>query len=653
MNFTKRDIQFLKILLGQVEYKPVSFYSKILNISTRTLYSQINCLNEKLDSVKLSVEKKQGSGIKLTGLEESKVVLKNMIEGAADVQKMSVSERQFSILKMLLIDEMTLSYNQMSEQFYVSKTSLTKDIRKIIQIFPEGFIISNQKGTRVDGSETELQNGIKKFINYYLEEIKEDNKNTEVDNDLIQISRYLSKMFPEEHLKAGIDFIQKINEVSVIENSEWYLKSFYLTLVIFLFRLSKGKHPSVKLDIKMEKLDNLETFSFVEVLLGEMCLKLNLEYTSEDIIFIKRQIIAHGLSATLDYEADTKEYVHIVNSLIKEMSDVLHIDMTSDISLKKGLLLHFIPMIYRLRMGIKIANPLLEDIKKQYSIIYDITYYKLQNIESKLKVSFTEDEVGFIVIYFQAAIERNEAIKKIWIVCPSGIGTSQLISNKIKRIFLNNNSMEVVSLREFYKRDVEEADMIVSSVKLDIKDSHTKILYVSPLLTEKDIKNISYEYAMLMSESNASSSKLQFNYLQDYVDEDFIFTECRYKTKEECLNKLIRVLKEKDLVNDDFEENIFNREKLGATDLDSGVALPHAFPETVKKTKVLIMTLEKPIKWNERFVQTVILICISKEDLGKAKDILEEIYSIVEERSIVSEIFEHKTKQEILYYLNA
>lgn len=69
-------------------------------------------------------------------------------------------------------------------------------------------------------------------------------------------------------------------------------------------------------------------------------------------------------------------------------------------------------MIYRLNNNIRLQNPLIKEIKKQYSVMFNITWFVLVDLESKLNIHIPEDEIGFIMVHFQSALERHEDIKK-------------------------------------------------------------------------------------------------------------------------------------------------------------------------------------------------------------------------------------------------
>ena len=139
----------------------------------------------------------------------------------------------------------------------------------------------------------------------------------------------------------------------------------------------------------------------------------------------------------------------------------------------------------------------------------------------------------------------------------------------------------------------------------------------------------------------------KYKYINSLIDESLIFANCKFTNKEDCLSYMIDAFRKKDLVYSGFGKSIIEREKLGSTSLDSSVAIPHALPATVKSSAIGIMTLDKSIKWSGRNVNTIILISISEKDIKSVKNILSEVYDIVESRESVEKIFLGKNKKEI------
>lgn len=94
------------------------------------------------------------------------------------------------------------------------------------------------------------------------------------------------------------------------------------------------------------------------------------------------------------------------------MSEMMQIDFLADTQLSERFASHFVPMVYRLKMGIVITNPLVEEIRNQYGITFSATWYALANVEEKLGVQFNDEEVALVAMYFQVSLEKSQMVKR-------------------------------------------------------------------------------------------------------------------------------------------------------------------------------------------------------------------------------------------------
>ena len=647
-NLTPRNKDLLKILISEDDYRSMNHYSKVLNISTRTLYSDINAINCSINKYHVRIDRKTGQGIKLLGKLSDKMQLLYCINYEDEKEKKySTKERQLEIARLLLIEEETVSYQKLSEYFFVSKTSISKDIDVISSFLSEKTISiqSDKKGTRIVGTESGLQYS----LNIYTKLLLEESCCSGEESFFITGVKILKKIYPEKVVEMAFKIASDIDHSLNIGLSDYYIKSLVITLLVFIYRLSKDKHIHYERQFVFEEVNTLQTYLISKNILETISRGLNISFYENDIDYLNRQLIAHGLEPKIKNEAETDMYRVLVADIIKEMSDVMHVDLTKDEKLFNGIIYHIIPMEYRLRMGLKIENPLLNEIKTQYSVTFSATWYVMSKVENVLGITLTEDEVAFIMVHFQAAIDRNIAIKKILIVCPTGIGTSELIANKIKRFLPSQDVVEVVPIRKVYENDIDNVDLIISSVQLTIKDK--PVIYISPLVNNSDLKNISNFYGELFYNEAFPENKAKnysFKYLSETLDKDYIFTNRNYTSKEECLIEIIKAMEEKQDAAEGFKESILEREKLGTTSLESGAAIPHAAPETVINSRIAIMTLKNFIRWDNKMVNAIILICIAKKDMLKIKNILSEIYQIVENKDSINHLLVGKSKKEIL-----
>lgn len=651
-SLTTRHKDLIKIMLNEDEYKPMSYYSNILNISPRTLYSDINTINCFIKEFHMTADRKPGLGVKLVGNVEKKIgLLQSLSCNHQRETVFSTKERQLEIARLLLVEEKTISYEKLSSHFLVSKTSIAKDMEVINSFITDETVcvVSGKTGTRITGTEIQKQYSLKKFMNLLLEE-----KKCLGEEDFFKLApEVLKEVFPFEIVEMAFKTVAKAEDTLNTSLSDYYLKSLVITLIAFIFRLSKGKHVYFERNFVFEEIKNLETYLIAKNILEAVSKQLSIAFNESDTDYLNRQLIAHGLKPELKNKIETEKYKKIVSDAIKEMSTIMHVDLTKDEKLFHGIMFHLVPMEYRLKMGIKIQNPLLNEIKTQYSVTFSAIWYVMSKVETALGVTLTEDEAAFIMVHFQAAIDRNIQVKKILIVCPTGIGSSELIANKIKRFLPSQDIIEVVPMRKVYENDIDNVDLIISSVQLDIKKK--PIIYVSPLVSNVDLKNISNFYMDIFYGEDSLGKRAEgyhFEYISRILDKDLIFTDCIYSTKEECLFEMIKAIEKKGETYPGFKDSILKREKLGNTALDSGVAIPHASPETIENSKVAIMTLKNFIRWdNNKYINTIILICVANKDMKKVKSILSEIYQIVESRESINHLLIGKNRKEIFEVL--
>lgn len=231
------------------------------------------------------------------------------------------------------------------------------------------------------------------------------------------------------------------------------------------------------------------------------------------------------------------------------------------------------------------------------------------------------------------------------------MGTSELIANKVRQILPALCVIEVVPIEKLYQSNIDNVDFIISA--MPIKITSKPVVYISPLVSNTDIKNVLHFYSDLFltekEEKDINGHHPKLEYLSKFIDEDSVFIRKKMRNKEEVLDFLIQKLKDNNDILEGFEESIYNREKMGSTALNTGVAIPHGIPKYVVNSKILILTNESMIEWwGGKKIDTIILLCISTQDLKNVKNVLSEIYHLIETREKVKKYFIDNTSEGIL-----
>ncbi len=476
IKLNNRQQKLQNYLLKQKGFVTAKKYSEELGVSERTIYSDLEKITENLSHRGIKIKKRPGIGIGLTLTSEEKES-----ETSKITDECSTYDRRKKIIEWLLFNEQYLTFEALSEEFLVSKTSIKNDfnfIKTKILSNTQLKLVSDNYGTRLIGTEVEFQKAFIEFNRLILNE-SEPKADHLGEVSLSQVKAYYGESLVSVCTRVLYGYIKK--EVNVI--AEHYILNVLNVLIVLVFRISKGKH--IVLSLSKEIVTKNAFFEeSAEEMLNKIALRLDIEVEAKDIIYFSKHLISNRFKA-LPEEVSYQKYV---DDIIQRVSSSLKIDFLKDKKLVEQLNLHIPTMIYRLKANYKTENPFLTQIKTEFAITFNVIWVLMSEYEEELGVTFNEDEIGFLTIHFQAAIERNRMNKRILVVCPMGIATSELLVNRIKNILPSFDLMEVASIKEINEIDTENIDFIISTVPLVIADK--EILIVSPLLSEQDIQNI-------------------------------------------------------------------------------------------------------------------------------------------------------------------
>ena len=270
----------------------------------------------------------------------------------------------------------------------------------------------------------------------------------------------------------------------------------------------------------------------------------------------------------------------------------------------------------------------------------------LQKYESLLGVQFNDEEIAYLTIYFQTFIEENKNLKRVLVVCQLGVATSELIIRKLVNYLPATTKVERVSKKQFERmKNLEEYSLILTTITLDKVIQNT--IQVSPHLSKNELQMI----RKVLDEnelSHLNNREEIFNNLQEFFNQGIDYIKRDFSSKFEIVEAASNVLFKEGFVNSKFKDGILSRENLGGTDLPIGIAIPHGKPQDVFKTTILPVTLKRKIKWDEFYVDIIFFICISDKDRMKTKRIIQNIYSIIEDKELLRRIRSTKSADEFL-----
>ena len=625
---TKRQKELLELLAQQSDFQTVEYFASKLGVSKRTTHSELRIIEDYLQSSGEYLEKKRGVGIAIKRFKEVEAIEEK--KEASDIY--NTFNRRVEIMNILLFNEKVVSFNHLSDSFKVSKTSIIKDFEfnmKILNVGSRIKLCSDIHGTSLVGSEEDIQKALLQFNRYLL------NNSELYDEDFAEKIKLLDTYYGESLINVCSNILYTYIRENVNAISDYYVQNILNIFIILVFRIAKGHHIE-----ELKRTDASETTIFFEEsavrMLHKAALRLELTYTNEDVHYLSLQLISNRFEPLPEEEVDEV----IVERLLSRVSAALNINFASDQKLEEQLKNHIPPMIYRLRSNNKTENPFTSQIKNEFSLTFNVIWVVLSEYEQELGISFNEDEIAFLTMYFQAATERARMNRKILIVCQMGIATSELLINRIKNVLPSLDTFEVASVAELEQMPLNEYDLIISTIKVDIPKK--QVILVSPFLTKEDIERIKQSDLLPKAENNVLKL-VRAHHLMKFVDKDFVFVNTDFSSKEELIEQVGEVLIENGFVTQQFIQTVQEREEMGSTDLPTGTAVPHGNSTCVNQTIIVLVKNKKKFKWNKYYVDLVFLICIAKQDTFQTRNILADIYNIIDSNEQLKQLREATT----------
>jgi activator of the mannose operon (transcriptional antiterminator) len=392
--------------------------------------------------------------------------------------------------------------------------------------------------------------------------------------------------------------------------------------------------------------------------LKQLELVFAIRFPEEEAIYLTTHILGGKLRYQEEVEGESKLIENnlilsqVVQYLITRMSQLIEIDFSKDQVLIDGLHIHLYTTLNRLHYDLSLSNPMLHDIKRMYPYMFDMLIQILEEMNETLAVYIPEEEAAYLTLHFEAAMERldhQEKSKKVIIVCHMGIGMSQLLRTKIERRFRYVHVVGCIAKAdlESYLAKHHDVELIISTIALPkLSIPH---FVVSPLLEWTEEKKLE-DFIEQLNQINYNEEKdfVMLNYTTPFL----VFLQQEVKHPYQLIEKLAQALHSKGYVDKDYAEHAIIREKMSATTIGSGIAIPHANAKFIKESAIAIATLKEPIEWGTEKVSLVFMLAVKSDGKEVTKQLFQELSFISEQPSFVQKLTKETNIMRFLSHLN-
>ena len=676
----KRYFEIINLVINSNDEITVKDISNLYNITERSIRYDIDELN-------VFFQKKNNKDIIEINNNRLKILYsENEIEDIVE----NIKEKEYFLSENervnILSYEIFLSKNEFILQYFTEKYNLSKttvryslkELNKIISEYGLVIDMNNNRGYKIIGSEINIRKYIINILREYIKNTKE--KKIEYD----PLKKIIQKFYKKSRIEESKNTINKILDYTGKTISDEAFETLQLFLFISVIR-NKNSHE-IEEDVEneiflsktmefskireiLEKIENIkekDVHYFVDFFLGSY--SYNLEYS-----YFLNWILIESL----------------IDQFIKLLSDKLKVNLTEDKILRKELLNHIKPAIYRMKNKFKLTESILSEVKKQYMELFIKTKSSLKIISDFIDLSFDEDEAAFITVMIQRAIMRNNPstlLKKdpnILIVCGLGYSSSRFLYENINNRF-QVNIIDIIPFNQLENYNyLKKADIIIST--LDFKLDGMDVITVNAVMNEKDILKLK-NYGLPEKKSKIKLSEL-LSIIKKVPDETELkkqlmrnFGENIYDDmgeKSETGKSFVELLSEKSIKLNVAANNLDEViEITGQTMIDSGLVkeeytdelknqiiqygkyilvgdktiLPHGqLLKNVRETGFSLITLKKGIDFFGSEIK--IVICLASRNKDEHLRAILELNRYLKNPDFENELLNKENSEELTDYL--
>ena len=623
----KQHFELLKLIENE---KKLSKVAEFLNLTERSIRYKIDEINEELGDKKVEIKKREFFS-SLT--DEDMIKLIDNIEGENYVYNQR--EREELIILYTLMRKDNFLLKEVAEKIGTSKSTIRNDLKSLKKILLE-YNIRLLQDDKLKYYFNYLEEDYRYFIATYLYKyVSFDKKYDKIFfDDISYFRKVIYKEIKEEYMLEIESISKRIKEVDL----DFMDETINILVILMVISQKREKQNS---NLKIENIEILEKRE--EYLQLKKTFK---DFSNTNLIFFTDYLFRITRDER-DVFVKFKNWLDIsvaINKIVRTFEIENKIDLKNIDVFLDEIFYYIKPLIFRTKRKIKLKNSILKDVKKLYPSIFNFLKKNFYFLEEVIDEKVSDEEIAYLVPFFHKALQNNNKInKKGILVTTYKENIALFLKEDIETEFLIDID-KILTLKSFenIKNDLKKYDYILTTFSVEkdfVKEiQHTKIIELSPILTEKDIKkleeagltkNKKIKMSTLLKVIVENSSDVNIKNLIHSLDETF--PEKIYNDIDRKKFSLGNFLKKEDILKTNFDSlkeilnNFFNLSFLQKSDINDIInkvsnnnfysylgkkigIIFHKLNTKNSQNSVLIAINEKEIYINDKKINIIVLI---------------------------------------------
>lgn len=548
----------------------------------------------------------------------------------------TLEERSFFIIKQLVLNHSTqIEIFDLCDSLCVSYSTIKSIISKMNKTYSSYNLefYCEHDCVRIKGDEINKR----KLLSYII--------NEESKSSIMNVN-VLKNNF------ASID-VEKLQNIifTTFKKYNYYLNDFssmnlLLHLLIIVDRELNGNELN---DGQNEvSIDNQDELNFLNEFIAQLETTFEISINKYERFEIYMLFKTNANFSIEDSSKKLKELVgdniiELIDKYVEDINNIYMVDLSSK-AFKTPFTLHLKNLLLRAQSGKYTSNPMVETIKNNSPLIFDIAIYISLDLAERFNIKINEDETAFLAMHIGSEIERQADNKDkipVAILCPNYHNMADQIMNSLMLNFGNQLNMvgSIHNENDFYTLN-NPVSILFTTIPVTTKIINTNtnepldVVLIFPLNLKSQFSII--QNAILQAQEKYRDRKLKVKF-NDFFEQSLFVVDSKLKNKKQVLTKLCDCLLVQNYVDTNFEESVYKRENAAGTAFGN-VAIPHSIEMNAIKTSIAVAISKEGIQWNSNIVHIVLLLAINKADRRSFRALYESLISLFSEDKVIQEI---------------
>lgn len=580
-------------LMRAGQYLRSSELAESLGVSTRTVRTYIRRLND-LFGGSASIEYRHGLGYTLVVAdEEGYERALGRVRGQLSPAFNSDSRVRY-LLDDLLSRSDWVTLDTLSSILFVSRATISGELKRVeekLGLFGLTLERKPHRGIRVSGPELQRRRCL-------------------AATTLARETGLGDEAELRERLDTISSLIDEVSSEAGMEISSVVYQNLVVHILVALRRIEEGCY----VPLTPEQLSDIRggtAYEAAEQIARRVGERYGTELPEEEVAYIALHLDGSRILSDEEAFGDsqggviTDEVWGAVSEMLEAVWNAFRFDLRGDLELRMNLARHIVPLSVRIRYGMRMENPLLEDVKLRYPLAYSMAMESAPILSRTFDGEVSDEEMGYVALSFALAIERartQPARKNVLVVCASGMGSAHLLEYRILRAFGDHvGRIETCEATRVGSVDFSRFDYVFTTVPLGVTPP-VPVCRIPFFFDEGDAREMS---SFLEGDTTPSMGR--------FFSPELFLGRVEAGSRDEVLRLLCRDMRDAGAVPDEFEDLVFRRERTMGTAFGGGIALPHAIEACGERTVAEVALLADPIDWGGTPVQVVLLISFSRD----------------------------------------